>query len=192
MTGPLSQFPLPPPNNSGSLAERQEDIWANIGEHVWVCTWENSILEFLLYPNQTTSDYSSSSLVFTPTASSPGYGDYTKTQTWSHPSPTTWAGSRRQESTPSQEEAGYPTYPQYPYNITILEKRKQSPNPPTYCELNIVQPDWTLLPITNVARVEVPELDFTSDMAPGKVGGSSKRWTEGGVKSYCACEYDNF
>ena len=176
------------------LVQRQYGQTANIGDHAWVCTWENSMLEFLMYPNQTASWYTASPQP-TPTSSVTTDNPLTAhTHTWSaEPTATSgWHQDKRQATATSGADPYYTTLPQYPFNVKIIEKRNPAPNPATYCQLMLVNADWSLSPITNVPQIFVPEIDFGGSDSISTGGSSSKRWTQNDLKSYCSCEYDNF
>ena len=188
------------------IVQRQYGQTANIGDHVWVCTWEKSVLEFLMYPGQTASWYTASPkpiAASSATTDDPFTGLYTAsnkgssashTHTWSEgPTATSgWKKDKRQATATTGANPYYTALPQYPFNVKIIEKRNPAPNPATYCQLMLVDADWSLSPITNVPQIFVPEIDFGGSDSISTGGLTSKRWTQNDLKSYCSCEYDNF
>jgi hypothetical protein len=179
---------------------------------VWSCSFDQTIFEFFLYPNETSSAdaaatssaYSSSS-----TGTSVSSSQTTEYPTWDHPlsttpttmppsDPTSWSGSIPTSGWPAPErhrrdiilEESRPVYPKW---IKMLEKRKTGPNPPGVCVKMMVQPDWSLVAIPGVDTIQVDTNDYpppaaTTNKARMRLGRDSTEQLE----SNCACEYSNF
>jgi hypothetical protein len=164
-----------------------------LGDQPWFCWFNQTILEFFIYPEHNTT--SSTALSSPSSTSMPNNGarpsSYpTSLNRPSYSSSAPWPAQREKrhhdgddDKTPSREPTSFPNYPLW---IKMEEKRKPQNNIQPYCQQMRILDSGLIVPQEGVSIINVTEIEPSSSSAQkrGSVDGSVAE-----LGSNCVCEW---
>ncbi|KAL4896957.1 hypothetical protein BDV59DRAFT_169431 [Aspergillus ambiguus] len=137
---------------------------AHIGDKPWFCWWNNTVMEFFLYLNQTTKEAQYSNTI-------------TSTVTRIEPTPSS-------ESSVDKRDQSLENYPR---RIKIEEKRDYADAQPPYCQQMQVMDDGTIQTVSP-ATIEIKEREPTPTTTVKGDGGATQTYTaKAQYESVCYC-----
>jgi hypothetical protein len=171
-----------------------------LGDQPWFCWFNQTVLEFFIYPEHNITSSPTSTAPFSSSSTSMsnnGVGP-TSYPTGRNPPSHTSAYSSS-PSWPAPQERGYYEYgyrdtysrepnslPNYPFWIKMEEKRKPENNIQPYCQQMRILDSGLIVPQEGVSIINVTETEPSSSSAPKRddMDGSTAA-----LGSYCVCEW---
>jgi hypothetical protein len=171
-----------------------------LGDQPWFCWFNQTVLEFFIYPEHNTTSSTTSTALFssssTPTSNN-GVGTISyptglnpASHTSAHSSSPSWPSHQERRhyeygyhETYSRESTSLPNYPLW---IKMVEKRKPENNIQPYCQQMRILDSGLIVPQEGVSTINVTETEPSSSSTQkrGEMDGSTAA-----LGSNCVCEW---
>jgi hypothetical protein len=168
-----------------------------LGDQPWFCWFNQTILEFFIYPEHNTTSSTASTALSSPSSTSMPYNGAGYPTNLNRPSYTSayssspsWPAQREKrhydyghDETDSRESTSLANYPLW---IKMEEKRKPENNIQPYCQQMRILDSGLIVPQEGVSIINVTEIEPSSSSTQkrGSMDGSAAE-----LRSNCVCEW---
>jgi len=161
------------------------------GQQPWFCWFNQTVLEFFIYPNKNTTTGPGGSM---PTATSPANVGVASTtlSTSTHRQLPAWPsitpGSKARRDANDGADNWRDNYPDYPRYIKLGEKRKPgAAQVPPYCQQMDILDDGQIVPAINSQVIDIVEIE--PEAATNYRRDIDNDGTPASLSSNCVCEW---